>query len=255
MNNVILGTAVGYDISAIQAFILSLMKSKYKGRVVLFVDDLNNDTAKYLREKKVDIHSFGSIILPINIQRFFLYKRFIEQEHHISHIMITDVRDVIFQDDPFTFCNGNNLYCFEEDKSMTLASCPINSGWLLQAYGPNVLSEIGHNTIICAGITIGSYEKIIQYLANICNELTILPPLWGIDQAAHNVIARSHCISSTLILPNEGPVYTLELVKCENIKMDKDGFIVNDFGIPSVVHQYDRHAFLKEAIQKRYGIF
>ena len=58
MNNVILGTAVGYGISAIQAFILSLIKSKYKGRVVLFVDDLNNDTAKYLR-----LNNFKSNIL------------------------------------------------------------------------------------------------------------------------------------------------------------------------------------------------
>lgn len=253
MNSIILGTAVGYEITDVQPFVVSLIKSGYKGRTVLFVEDINGKTAKYLREHAVETRFFGPIILPVNIQRFLLYKMFLKEENCTGRIMLTDVRDVIFQSDPFIYCSADRLYCFEEDRSMTLAACPVNSRWILQTYGELVLREIGHNPIICAGVTVGSHENICRYLEILCKELAAIPRMWGVDQAAHNVLIRSDLISNAVICDNEsGPVYTVELVKTENIKMDNNGFIVNYSGIPSVVHQYDRHPSLEIAIRKKY---
>jgi len=162
---------------------------------------------------------------------------------------------VVFQSDPFAVCDDANLYCFEEDKSMTLLTCRFNSSWLYYAYGINVLEAIGHNPISCAGVTIGSYKIILQYIEVLCNELLKLPPIPGLDQGVHNFMIRSGLVPNTVIYPNEfGPVYTLGYVKPENIAVDTQGFVINKFGIPCVVHQYDRHQPLLMEIQRRYVV-
>lgn len=251
-NDLILGTAVGYNVDTIRPFIVSLLTSGYHGRIVLFLEDPCNDTARFLRKHSVEIRPYKTSHFPINIWRFFLYLQFLKQEHSIDRIMITDVRDVIFQDDPFVICTDDKLYCFEEDRSMTLSTCTFNSQWILQAYGRNILYALGHNPIICAGVTIASCKKIQQYLEIICKEIETLLPIWGIDQSAHNVLVRSGRISDTVIYTNEsGPVYTLAHVK--TVKTDNQGFIINDYGIPSVIHQYDRHPDLQIAIHKKYS--
>ncbi len=256
MSNIVLGTAVGYRIGAIMPFVLSLIKSGYKGRVVLFVEDLKSNLAKYLRKHSIEPCLYESSHIPVTNQRYILYKRFIEQEDGIGQIMLTDVRDVIFQGNPFTLCNTDNLYCFEEDKSMTLANCYYNSKWIHQAYGKNVLAQIGHNPIICSGVTIGSYSKILQYLEILCRKLATVPPVWGIDQGIHNFLIRSGKISHVVIYTNEsGPVYTLHHVRPNSININKNGYITNESGMPCVIHQYDRHPLLKVAVQKKYITF
>jgi hypothetical protein len=256
MSNIILGTAVGYRIGAIMPFVLSLIKSGYKGRVVLFVEDLKSNLAEYLRKHSIEPCLYESSHIPVTNQRYILYKRFIEQEDGIGQIMLTDVRDVIFQGNPFTLCNTDNLYCFEEDKSMTLANCHYNSKWIRQAYGKNVLAQIGHNPIICSGVTIGNYNKVLQYLEILIKELAAVPPVWGIDQGVHNVLIRSEKVSHAVICPNEcGSVYTMAYVKPGSVKVNKDGFIINESGMPCVIHQYDRHPLLKAAVQKKYITF
>ena len=256
MMNLILGTAVGYEIAALQPFVSSLTQSNYKGKIVLFVDDVNNDTAQYLCKEQIEIIPFEPTGLPIYIQRFFLYKSFLEQKDDIGQVMLTDVRDVIFQDNPFSICGTNNLHCFEEDSSVPLLKCPINTAWILQAYGIQGLDAIGDNSIICAGVTIGSYKNICQYLEKLCKELLKLPHIWGIDQAAHNFLIRSGIIINKRVYANEsGPVYTLAYVKPENIKINENGFLINDAGVPCVVHQYDRHPFLEKILREKYLAF
>jgi hypothetical protein len=256
MMNLILGTAVGYDIAALQPFVSSLIRSNYKGRIVLFVDDLNNNAAEYLCKQQIEIIPFEATGFPIYIRRFFLYKGFLEEQHDIGQVMLTDVRDVIFQDDPFTFCDTDNLYCFEEDSTVPLLKCPVNTAWILQAYGIQGLDAIGDNSIICAGVTVGSYKNIRQYLERFCKELLKLPPVWGIDQAAHNFLIRSGIIGNNVVCANDsGPVYTLALVKPGSIKIDEKGFIVNGAGVPCIVHQYDRHPILEKILREKYFSF
>jgi len=256
VHDVILGMAAGYDIKTLQPFLRSLIESEYKGRIVFFVNSIDNETTTYLRQHSIELCFFGQGDIPLASQRFFLYKQFIEQDPRISQIMITDVRDVIFQCNPFTVCNDDKLYCFEEDRSMTLSTCPYNSQWIYHTYGKNALNTIGHNPIICAGVTIGSYKNIRYYIETLCKELVKSPPILGVDQGIHNFLIRSGLIPNTLIYDNKySPVYNLHYVKAKNIEIGEKGFIVNGFGIPCVVHQYDRHPTLLMETQRRYVTF
>ena len=253
-HDVILGTAVGYKISDIQPFILSLKASRFKGRVVLFVEDLNSDSARFLRECSVETLQFEPSYMPINSRRYFLYHQFLRHENAVRHVMLTDVRDVVFQGDPFEVCNNDALYCFEEDKSVTLQSCFYNSNWILQAYGKEALDQIGHNAIICSGVTMGSLKEIRDYLKIICKELERAPAVLGIDQGVHNAMIYTGRFTQTVIQANEsGSVYTLHHVKPDKITVNQDGYITNRSGVPAVVHQYDRHPLLLKVVQKKYS--
>lgn len=252
--HVILGTAVGYRISDIRPFILSLKASGFDGRIILFVEDLNSDAARYLRTCSVETLQFEPGHMPVNSRRYFLYKQFLKHEKAIDRVMLTDVRDVIFQGNPFDVCTDDALYCFEEDKSMTLRSCHYNSNWILQAYGQDVLDALGHKAIICSGVTMGNFRKIREYLEIICKELKRVPAVWGIDQGVHNAAIYTGKFPDAVILANEsGCVYTMHHVKPDKIRTDQDGYIVNRSGVPAVVHQYDRHPRLLSAIQEKYS--
>ncbi|MBM4147015.1 MAG: hypothetical protein FJ240_12230 [Nitrospira sp.] len=252
--DVIIGTAVGYTVDDVKPFVLSLIHSGYKGKTILFIDNLNSNTAIYLQNHNTELCLYEHGIFPLNSQRYFLYKQFLDAGNIFKRVMLTDIRDVIFQCDPFMHFSKDTLDCFEEDRSMTLATCPYNGLWILQAYGEAVLNAIGHKPIICAGVTIGSYRKVCEYLDILCKELVSTPPLWGIDQAAHNFIIRSGKISEVIVHDNQsGPVYTLGYVRKENIRINSDGFILNASGTPCIIHQYDRHTALQSEIQKKYA--
>ena len=254
VKQLILGTAAGYKISDIQPFIVSIKASGFKGRIVLFVEDPTNDTAQYLRECSVETLPFNPGRMPITNRRYFLYRQFLKHENAVDHVMLTDVRDVVFQSNPFESCKDDGIYFFEEDNSMTLQSCSYNSNWILQAYGQKILDALGYKPIICAGVTIGRLKEIRDYLGIICDQLKRVPALRGIDQGVHNVMVYTGRFPHAVIQANEaGPVYTLHHVKSGNIRIDQDGHIISKYGIPAVVHQYDRHPLLVALVQRKYS--
>jgi hypothetical protein len=252
--HVILGTAVGYKINDIQPFILSLKATGFQGRIVLYVEDLESNAARYLRSCSVETLQFEPGYMPVSSMRYFLYKQFLEHENAIDYVMLTDVRDVIFQSNPFDSCTDNALYCFEEDKSTTLRSCVYNSNWILRAYGQGVLAALGHKAIICSGVTMGSLEQTREYLRTICKELKRVPAVSGIDQGVHNAMIYAGKLPNAVILANEsGWVYTMHYVKSDKITINQDGYIANRSGVPAVVHQYDRHPMFLRAVQDKYS--
>jgi hypothetical protein len=252
--DIIMGIAINYSIEDLQPFILSLKRSGYQGKVVLFVEDKRSLLALYLQSLSVETLICGPSLMPYGNSRYFLYKEFLKKEKQIERVLITDVRDVFFQSDPMISFPGHTLFCFEEDRSMSLSSCPYNSKWVLETYGEAALSRFGNSNIICSGVTVGSHELMIDYLEKMCNELERVPSVWGGDQAVHNMLFYSGKIPYSVLIPNESAsVYTLAYVPPELLRTDANGAIINSMGIPAVIHQYDRHPLIAQKIKDRFA--
>ena len=182
-----------------------------------------------------------------DVRRFCLYYRHLVAHHDsYANVMLTDVRDVVFQSDPLDFDLGDAVHCFLEDERQPIAAQPHNRKWVRAAFGDEVLSELANLPVVCAGVTIGPCERVLEYLRVMVEFLLELrTQRTGLDQAVHNYVIHQGLVPNVRLVPNGNPVVaTLGTVPAEE---------VNAFQGAAVLHQYDRHAALTEALRRRYA--
>lgn len=193
--------------------------------------------------------------IPYNALRYFQYRDYLDQtDREYSRILLTDVRDVIFQHDPFDAPWSDGLNCALEDTRMTIGDCPHNSHWIRGHLGENALAAIAHKPISCSGTTVGDLPAITDYLRRMITSLETFEPgkrMAGYDQGVHNHLIHTGQIPNMTLHDNTGPILTLGYVKGEPA-MDDNGFVLNSAGQQShIVHQYDRKPTLFKAIRQQ----
>ena len=78
--------------------------------------------------------------------------------------MISDVRDVIFQADPFDFQGIEQLTTFLESPDCTMETCRNYREWIEAAFGPGEVAEYRRAPLSCCAITIGPAPGMLDYL-------------------------------------------------------------------------------------------
>ena len=177
-----------------------------------------------------------------NSARFLYYEDFLEDRSY-DHVLLTDVRDVFFQSNPFHLDVQSEFCVAEEHPVRKIDEQNNNADWIRRAYGQSALDALAGLPIICAGVTIGTKNKILNYLSYLNRDIISRHIGWGTDQGAHNYIIRNILPRETDILRyGEGPVTHVGIAPRSSIQIDSRGRVVNEDGQPfSIVHQYDRH--------------
>jgi hypothetical protein len=252
--NLILGAMVGHDLHKIRPFVDSLRATPFDGDVVFFVSHLSSQTTSYLIRNRIILLDYPfektRDIISVHSFRFLLFYHFLNCNKAIyGNVMLTDTRDVLFQNDPFDYDLDDRLCVFLEDSSKTIGTCPYNSSWILKKYGRSELSLLNNCRISCSGVTIGCTAQILFYLSALHDHL--VPPVCfiGDDQAGHNYLVHHNLLGPLRIMSNmDGPVLTMGYMPAARIFRDKLGRIVDANGhVINVLHQYDRHPdFMQE---------
>ncbi len=264
--NLVLGAVKKLEIELIAPFLLSLRQSGYGGKVAFFVSETSDRTCELLQQMDVTLINVNETssftATPVNSLRYFVYEQFLAGfTEEISNIMHADVRDIVFQRDPFTMDTGGSLCCFLEDECMTLGACLANSGWLAAAYGKETLQSLGHHPVSCSGTTIGPASLMRRYISAMAAGLraiddrspNIMHAISGVDQAVHNYLLRTGGLPEARCFRNEdGPITTLGYVAQDSIRYNDEGLALNQAGeVVHVLHQYDRHWDLTRRVQER----
>jgi hypothetical protein len=246
--NLILTTAKDYDYIEIQAFVESLKKTTYSGEVVFFYQNLSARTLKKLKEAGItliEIEEKNIINSRIYLLRFELCLKFlINKRDAYENILITDLKDVVFQGDPFQYQNYGELNFFLESK--TIGGSEQNSSWFKILGKEEWLTNHTQDLISCAGTTIGRPSGIIRYLEEMTEEFSKLNEKQksgvALDQAIHNYLIYSNTFEGAKLFQNfNGPILTLSFVKEDEIKFNKNKQIINPSGeVILALHQYDR---------------
>lgn len=184
-------------------------------------------------------------ILNVYCVRFPLYYKYLaENAGKYENVMITDVRDVIFQRDPFDFDIGDEVCCFLEDDRTRINECRSNTAWLEQGIGGGALAEVGDNVTSCSGVTVGSYRAMMHYLQVMLDRMLLLKSHpHGMDQGVHNYVLYKRLLKDVRVFRNgRGPVLTMGKTVDLETRFDSEGRVLNDDGsVANVLHQYDRH--------------
>jgi hypothetical protein len=171
--------------------------------------------------------------------------------------MLTDVRDVVFQADPFARLEGKGIHAFLEDARMTVGNCVSNTRWLTDIFGAEVCQSLAAEPISCSGTILGDYESIVKYLRTFIETAFTARStrLNGGDQGIHNFLVRGPLRELARFHPNEqSEVLTMGYMRREqSFPTDAEGRLIDAQGrVFNVLHQYDRHAALAEKIEQQY---
>ncbi|ADU62055.1 MAG: hypothetical protein KUA35_08075 [Pseudodesulfovibrio sp.] len=258
--NLILGLAAGYHYGDMRPFLASLGESGFRGVCVLFVSPTTRDL------DRVGAHGVtvlpmplpaGPDTLPANALRYFLYRDFLlGSAIRYRRILLTDVRDVIFQADPFDAGWADGLNCVLEDPRTTISQCPHNSRWVRQHQGEGALASVADSPVSCSGTVVADHDAMLGYLDAMIRRLIPFTPgerMAGYDQGVHNVLVHTGALPSLTLHDNDGPVLTLASTAGEPA-VDAQGRVRNARGqIPAMVHQYDRKPSLFARIRARHA--
>jgi len=251
MKNLVLSAAFGLNIGQVELFVKSLRKY-YQEEIYFLIGP--KDVALKEKLKSYNCNFFLADVdkKEISTKRFNLFANFLK-ENRFNNVFCCDSRDVYFQSNPFDFTYKGKINFFLEDKK--IKDCPINSKWIIRAYGKKTFNEIGEEIILCAGTVMGEYENIIEYLTLVSKQideckykkklkylLTFRPDPEGrgVDQGHANYLVRKNFFKDCFFYSNgEGPVATIFHLK--KILFDKDARLLNISQKPySVIHQYDK---------------
>jgi glycosyltransferase involved in cell wall biosynthesis len=203
------------------------------------------------RPVEVQRRMIGPLLPPLHA-RFFGYLEALEALYPgVERVFLTDIRDVVFQDDPFRF-RGDKVWVFEEDARAGMRSTPLNRRWYIDTFGRRAWRRIERYPTICAGTVLGTREAVLHYLRTLTAIMMTRPPVVGGDQAIHNFICRQGLVPAEVV-PNEaGAVLTLESMSDGELRYDADGRVVNSAGAPyPVLHMYDRIPELRRRVLAR----
>ncbi len=259
--NIVLGLVSAYPLYFIKPFFTSLKKTGFDGETVIFVNEVSLEVTSYFKAhgiiffeyelewpylKDERLKPFVRVCdreLSPNSMRYLLYEAYLKSnDEHIDRILIADVRDVYFQQDPFKFDYSPGISVFLEHVETTIGKQFHNSNWIREAFGNKVLDNLQDKPISCSGVTIGDYPGMILYFEKMLGLICTKKNIPGLDQGIHNYLLHTGQIeNATVFHDDEGPVSTISFFKPKKSIRIRNGIVIGSKGqTVNIVHQFDR---------------
>ena len=261
--NLIVGMLVSLGWWEVEPFIVSLKKNCEPCDLMLEVfDEMSEWTLDRVRKESDE--SLNIIIkrVPsefkdkyISYARFKMIDDFIEEHKgEYRQVLMSDVRDVIFQGDPFKEYADRDSYLVYATEWRKIGNEPTNTSWIMRDHGKEVFEQIKDKTIACAGTLMGTADEM-QIALRELNKYLVLDKfnVHGADQALLNYLIHTDKMPVDNLIENsiEKGVICTNGWHATPIVDDKI-LALGGKHIPPVVHQYERHASGKQLADRLY---
>ena len=135
----VLGAAIGFRVEQVRVFVESL-RANYQGEVLLLIGWSGLRVARYLKSHGVDVirvFQTRSFTRSVHARRYAIYLDYLRaQLCRYDQVMMSDVRDVVFQRHPFEGIASPHCHFFLESASQLIADDPTNSRWIEGCLAP-----------------------------------------------------------------------------------------------------------------------
>jgi len=277
MKDLIIGASTNYDWSKLKYWINSINQSGFDGDKVLILMNCDADTVKKVSEAGFKIIGFeqdneGNLRydskLPIHVERFGHIYEYLRKNDY-RYVITTDVKDVIFQQNPIDYLEANiiskNLIFSSE--SILYKDEPWGNQNLYETYGPYIHENFKDNEIFNVGVLAGHGYAMRDLAINIFATATNRPiPIC--DQSTFNFLISMSpykgtckysvsedgwaCQLGTTADPSKLESFRPYLL--EELPKLKNDTVTTSKGIPyHIVHQYDRVPEWRKIIEAKYG--
>lgn len=256
MKNLLIGWATGYEFAQIAIWLHSFREfnSRSEWDLMLYVSDPRIAFGCNPPLTTTDIvRSVASTqYSPTTARWFAIANDLSTMVGKYEHILITDTRDVAFGGAIDTSAIPRRPLPVVGEEFGAIEDCPINRRWISDCYGESEAALIGKNTILCAGVVLGTTKQILRFCNLMCAELVIaferVATDYVADQACLNHLASWVSIPST---PWSGRhICTVgRAIKQGSIHAD-DHLLLAQNRI--ILHQYNRSETLTEMMQQKW---
>jgi hypothetical protein len=266
--DLIIGFASGYSFSDVSCWVNSLDRSGFTGDKVLFCHEMTDKDMLKINMKGYKIPPMVDGGMSIHSARWlnvYKYLSALPADKVYRRVLMTDVKDIIFQYNPSLWFDNNFT-----DRLLIMASEGIrfdDESWIRdtmeQAYGKEACKDLKGHIIINSGSTSGS-QGAFTNLAEAVYSLACKSRYWLADQHALNLyLARSpavkqlvaQCDSSTGYAATMGtygyPEYQKFLIE-NTVQVRDDGTVYTGDKPFMMVHQYNRVSSLDRKITDKY---
>jgi hypothetical protein len=254
--DLVLGMCGGYGAAVVRPFLRSLRATGFAGEVALLTHGLPPGAAAALAAE-------GAAAVPValagvpdplsyNVARYAAFAAYLASRA-ARRVLLTDVRDVVFQRDPFGAAadeSDEGVHLFLEHPARPIGGCIWTSSWIRYRYGDAALPPLAARPIVCSGVVLGAARAVAAYLGLVAAEL---PPdlrannyMAGYDQGVVNRLCHAGRVPAlTLHAYAAARVLHLGNAPAGAVARDARGEVVNEAGeVAALVHQYDRHPAL-----------
>lgn len=298
--DIIIGVVDNYDWDKIKYWANSIKKSGFDGYKALIVYNMDAATAKKLTTKEFMLigcsqydeengFSFdtkGSIM----VDRFFHIYNFLnmlQDPDDVNRVIITDVRDVVFQKNPTDWLDDNFTSKYElilGSENLLYSGEPWSKNNMIRSFGDYFYNYKENDPIYCAGVIAGSLDMMKDICLNlwmICLGLNPhVPGGGGPDQAALNIMLTFGNIMYSTLFTNSpsgwvvhagtsmdaikagsggigeeylrNPNMSIDFIQEVEYSIDNETICANETPL-TIVHQWDRVPAWKKLIEEKYG--
>lgn len=265
MTDLLISAVTNYQPHEIAPWINSARRV-YDGDIVVIDFGTPVETIKYLQKKGVQVFKADLNGRHIVVERFIAMYGFLQDNHDYNLILATDIKDVIFQRNPFgRIQKGKNIVLSSEQMVYKDEEWGDNN---MRVSYPHMYDKMKDEDIYNAGIIMGNRVAITDLFLHIYH-LSLIGGDPQPDQAALNILAKTHPFKKDILFMgiDDGFAVNLGTSLADNVKdkykskllgdaprIDSNGVVRNyyteDF---KIVHQWDRVSALKLKILEKFG--
>jgi len=249
MKDLIIGCSTGYNWNTLKYWVNSINKTGFEGDKVLILMNCDLETATKVNNAGFKVIGFnqdanGNLIyqhgkIPVHVERFLhIYEHLCQNEYR--YVITTDVKDVIFQKNPFTELHK---YILGQRQNLAFASESIR--YKDEPWGNQNLLE-----------TYGNYTAAINRPIPICDQSTFN---FMISQEPYKSTAR-YCKSEDAwacqlgVTADPDKIESFKPFLLEPIPRMENNKVVTSTGKEfTIVHQYDRVPEWRKIIEDTYA--
>ncbi len=280
----------GYGWDQIKYLVNSLDRSGFAGRKVMIVLGAQKATVKKIASRDWKVVHFGPIDangnyvaehpnIPVHVLRFYYLSYLLEklpENQKPDYVITTDVRDVVFQKNPFValrkYALSHPSFGFiASSESMRYQDEPWGNRNLLETFGSFVHEKYKDREMYNVGVLAGA-RQAIQELSQTIFEMSHGRRIQIVDQAVFNYLIHQDIFSSHILkLPSEAG-WAAQLGTTGDTKMaasfapflmepkpvlkkvggDHKVFTSDGSTEFSIVHQYERIPAWKDLLEAQY---
>ena len=268
--NLIVGGFSGYNFNQLKPWVISIEDSEIDCERVMIVGQTTPDTKSELIKHDFKLIDMQPLNLPIHIQRWLtVYNYLISVKDEYHYVVMTDLKDVYFQADPFKWMESKlgHKKIVAGSESLIYKDEPWGNQNLMDTFRgiESLYDAFKTKEIFNVGVLGGEIEYIADLF--LLNFMMAIGNPNALDQGTFNILmhtkpyidivyfAKQHegwaCHAGTTVDPTKIDSFRPNLLEAEPTY--KDGIVYTSTGKKfCMVHQYDRVPEWQSNVRTKY---